>query len=340
MSLGAVNLLIISPRLRWDRLNGASNLPWVTRFSRVVLAEVILACIVLLSASLLSSLPPPQTAATIAGLTGSALVDDLRIDLAISPGRVGANAFTLRLVSGGQPVQSVKEALLRFTPRQAGLPPSEVQLTAQGDGTYSARGTYLSLPDNWQVQAVVRRANKFDAFANFNLTVRNPAAPDRSGAAAQAAGGLAVVIGLVLGWMVIALPGKSALRKVSGVLLAGVLLGLGIILITRPQSANPDAVNPIPPNLQSVVAGKIVYTRYCVACHGISGKGDGPVGLTLNPRPADLSLHAIPGVHDDAQLFQWITDGIPNSHMPSFKSSLSDTDRWNLVNFIRTLAPK
>jgi hypothetical protein len=57
-------------------------------------------------------------------------------------------------------------------------------------------------------------------------------------------------------------------------------------------------------------------------------------------RPADLSQHAVPGVHTDLQLFEWIGDGFPGSRMPAFKSSLSEKDRWNLVNFIRTLAPK
>ena len=46
------------------------------------------------------------------------------------------------------------------------------------------------------------------------------------------------------------------------------------------------------------------------------------------------------GVHADAQLFEWITNGFPGSRMPAFKTALSDTDRWHLVNFIRTLAPK
>lgn len=77
-----------------------------------------------------------------------------------------------------------------------------------------------------------------------------------------------------------------------------------------------------------------------MVCHGESGKGDGPLGRTLIPRPADLTIHAVPGVHTDAQLYDWITNGFPGSAMPAWKQTLSDTDRWNLVNFIRTFAPK
>jgi mono/diheme cytochrome c family protein len=65
------------------------------------------------------------------------------------------------------------------------------------------------------------------------------------------------------------------------------------------------------------------------------------VGLTLNPRPADLSIHATPGVHTDGQLYLWITNGFPGSPvMPAFKDSLDNEERWHLVNFIRTLAPR
>jgi mono/diheme cytochrome c family protein len=64
------------------------------------------------------------------------------------------------------------------------------------------------------------------------------------------------------------------------------------------------------------------------------------LALTLNPRPADLSVHTAPGVHTDAQLYGWITSGFPGSAMPAFAKILSDTQRWHLVNYIRTLAPK
>jgi mono/diheme cytochrome c family protein len=59
------------------------------------------------------------------------------------------------------------------------------------------------------------------------------------------------------------------------------------------------------------------------------------VGLTLNPRPADLSAHAVPGVHTDGQLFDWISNGFPGSVMPAFKGSLTEDQRWNVINYLR-----
>ena len=37
------------------------------------------------------------------------------------------------------------------------------------------------------------------------------------------------------------------------------------------------------------VEGQDTFREYCSACHGISGKGDGPVAVILKKRPADLT---------------------------------------------------
>jgi mono/diheme cytochrome c family protein len=70
----------------------------------------------------------------------------------------------------------------------------------------------------------------------------------------------------------------------------------------------------------------------------VSGKGDGPAAITLNPRPASLQVHVVSGVHSDAQLYNWITNGFPDTAMPAFQEQLSDIQRWDLVNYIRTFA--
>ena len=73
-------------------------------------------------------------------------------------------------------------------------------------------------------------------------------------------------------------------------------------------------------------------------CHGPTGKGEGPVGVTLNPRPTDLAIHVAPGVHPDSQLYDWITNGFPASAMSAFNEAHTDEERWHLVNYIRTFA--
>lgn len=109
-----------------------------------------------------------------------------------------------------------------------------------------------------------------------------------------------------------------------------------VTIQTDPNDPNP--ANPIPAASDSIAAGEALYQDHCVLCHGASGKGDGPGGLALSPPPADLTYHTIPGVHTDGELYYWISRGMPRTAMPAFESLLDENQRWNLVNFIRTLA--
>jgi copper transport protein len=106
------------------------------------------------------------------------------------------------------------------------------------------------------------------------------------------------------------------------------------------ESANvtPEPTNPVATDAASITAGQALYQENCEPCHGPQGKGDGPAGLALNPHPADLSVHAAPGLHSDYKLYDWITNGYPGSAMPAFGKLLDDEQRWQLVNFLRTLA--
>ena len=338
--IAAFNMLIVTRRLKRGRIGQVADTNIIVRFAKNVIGEVILAVMVLGSVSYLSYTPPAQAVSRNIDLTARNTVDDLRMNIKISPGQVGQNTFSLQVTSNGKPLQSAKDVLLRFTPSNANLPPSELQLLGDGNGTFSAKGANLSLGGKWQVQAVVRRADKFDAFSNFNFNLRGANAAETPGNLSHEAGIVLALIGVFyLLLMISARVAKPAWQWSMGLPISILMIVFGVMYFSQPAPADATGqANPIPPNQASLEAGRALYTKNCLPCHGISGKGDGPVGLTLNPRPADLTLHTVPGVHPDSQLFEWITNGFPGSQMPAFKSVLSDTDRWNLVNFIRTLA--
>jgi mono/diheme cytochrome c family protein len=94
--------------------------------------------------------------------------------------------------------------------------------------------------------------------------------------------------------------------------------------------------NPIPAAEASIAAGKVVYVKNCLACHGPLGKGDGPKSVDLNPKPHDLTAPAVTEQSDGA-LFWKITEG--KKPMPTFEKLLSEQERWQVINYVRTLAP-
>lgn len=92
--------------------------------------------------------------------------------------------------------------------------------------------------------------------------------------------------------------------------------------------------NPLEGNVKATAEGKKIYEKMCWACHGLSGKGDGPGAAACSPKPADHSSKKIQQQKDGA-LFWKISNG--RGKMQPYDKTLSKTQRWQLVNYIRTL---
>ncbi len=101
--------------------------------------------------------------------------------------------------------------------------------------------------------------------------------------------------------------------------------------------APPDAAavkNPVPSTPQNIDAGKSLYEDNCLSCHGDSGAGDGIAAQGLSVKPANFTDPKLMKSETDGALFWKISNG--KGPMPSWKGSLSDTERWQLVDYIRT----
>jgi len=95
--------------------------------------------------------------------------------------------------------------------------------------------------------------------------------------------------------------------------------------------------NPITVSESSLAAGQKIYVKRCVACHGKTGNGDGPDAADLGIHPAKLSDPSI-RAETDGELFWKITVG--KKPMPNYGSRLSPTDRWNVINYLRSLTKR
>lgn len=87
--------------------------------------------------------------------------------------------------------------------------------------------------------------------------------------------------------------------------------------------------NPSEYNLNNVKRGKELFLQHCKSCHGDPGKNN---GLPLVPPPPDLTSEKMQS-NTDGGLYYKITQG--RGGMPQFATTISEDDRWRLVNFIR-----
>jgi mono/diheme cytochrome c family protein len=98
--------------------------------------------------------------------------------------------------------------------------------------------------------------------------------------------------------------------------------------------AGQPATEPVAPTADSLQRGKVLFGINCVVCHGPEGRGDGTLGGFFAPKPFDLTSDAVQEL-PDSEIFLVITQG--RDPMPSLAENLSPEERWDVVNFVRSL---
>ncbi|MBI3969462.1 MAG: cytochrome c, partial [Chloroflexi bacterium] len=251
----------------------------------------------------------------------------------------------------GRLAANVERVTLRFNFVEEDLGESELVLRSRGDGVFSGQGSNVLRVGAWKVDLQIRRQGRDDALASLEVRARDQNIVATAPGTVTPAGGLVAteggfilgvelaLFGLVLGLGAQRLGGKRRRYRVLGVQLAAVLiLGGGSYLATTSYATAiypKTLTNPFPPTQASLQKGGEIYTNNCVSCHGLSGRGDGPLARTLTPRPADLRVHV--SQHADGQLYTWIANGVPGTAMPPFKDRLSDEERWHVLNYLKSL---
>jgi mono/diheme cytochrome c family protein len=146
-------------------------------------------------------------------------------------------------------------------------------------------------------------------------------------------------------------PGMMGRGMMGGGMMRGGMVGGGSGSMPRMHFAMMSGVpapynsmsNPLPRTRETVERGAVVYEQNCASCHGATGLGDGPVGRTLSPPPANLVFLAqMPMVQWDPFMYWTVAEGGAQfaSAMPAFKDVLSKNDIWAVTAYVQARLPQ
>ena len=367
LAIGGVNAFVFRPKLVTTAESPDRRRPsgaWASteeKLGRYAKAELILVAVVFAAAAVLTQVAPPVAdRATGTASTGKFVAtketSDISATLVVDPNEPGENAFEVYLTGGVDVVELVR--LTFIGPDGFG---SRLTLDASNPPTfYVGRGAFLSKAGKWRVAVDIRRTRGADLSLAFDLTVGPvdatssggdlslPISTSRDTVLLVGASALATLAFVYAGWPRQGIPagyvGQAALRinriRVPPLLSTAVLLvvvfGLAVMADEmRDRALSPEQAsrgNPVDSSPASIDRGRILFNRNCIQCHGETGRGDGPIAASLPIPPANLYDH-IP-YHPDQFFYGVLTNGL-SGIMPAFGSTLSEDDRWDVMNFLR-----
>ena len=365
--LAGFNLLIVKPGLARLAASGSSAAASVLarRFALAVRGEVVLGVAVLVAAAVLTGLPPTrEELARRSGDLQAGPVDrqvdanGLTARIQITPAVLGVNRLAVQL-PGTDPAQ-VERVQLTFTYLDAelGSQPVVLSQSSSAPDTWETTSPLLSQAGTWQAELLARRTGQDDARTAIRFVVAGPGGAAQPTATASGTYPLlpsplvSLAYALIAAGVVVAALAvvravreprrRRAFQRQAALVVSGIIILAcgGYVYAAEQRSGVPlDVANirdPVPPDEHSLEVGRTVYTTNCETCHGETGRGDGPAGLRLVPRPADLHLHMAPGVHTDGELFYWVSYGVAGSAMPAWKErGLTDEQIWSVINYAR-----
>ena len=138
--------------------------------------------------------------------------------------------------------------------------------------------------------------------------------------------------------------------RLATIVMAGSLLANSVFAVERhimeprvPPEKMEEAralVSPLPDSPEIVEKGKVIYEGKgtCFNCHGKTGRGDGPGGLSLNPSPRNFGHHGMWRHRSEGEIFWVIKHGSPGTGMIPFGGLLTDEEIWTVIQYERSFS--
>lgn len=92
--------------------------------------------------------------------------------------------------------------------------------------------------------------------------------------------------------------------------------------------------NPVLADAVSLQRGQILYNFHCALCHGDAGQGDGSLAEYFVRTPENLGAGRV-AAEFDGSVYLVIQHGF--GEMPSLAENLTVRERWDVINYVRTL---
>ncbi|MCA9799036.1 MAG: cbb3-type cytochrome c oxidase subunit II [Cyanobacteria bacterium HKST-UBA04] len=83
-------------------------------------------------------------------------------------------------------------------------------------------------------------------------------------------------------------------------------------------------------------AGRGIYMQNCAGCHGVTGRGNGPVSITMIKKPANFTRPFYKN-YGDAMWYYRVKEGVAGTRMPRWGQTLGKEQMLYLVAFLKTL---
>ena len=360
VAIGAVNYLLVRRR------STARATTLVTAEALIGLAAVAVAATMLSVQPAASRVPILSASANqtehLYGTAGTSTVH-----AAISIPAPGDQLYQVAVADAatGAPRTDVHAVAMEFRPpASTGLETTRVAMSRTPDtAIWSAQGAYTPQVGTWTIGVLVQRADRLES-ASFPLSVQDPipaqvVPPPDTGVGVPAVLGVLWVLPDGLGgWLLLCVPllALAALALVErarpataagslpwmaparlGFVVVAVVMALGIGSRSVVEAANRGASprsNPIAASAESVARGRLIFLANCATCHGDDGSGQGPQAAGMLPAPG--AIGAVVPRMSDAQLQYLVTNGLAGTKMPSFATTLSENERWDLVNYLHS----